>query len=287
MDVSNKASAAQAGGSSGGGKSPLMRLFEFVLLASGVVSLIGIDQDLIRWSEVANWAVEAYRSVVAPVRAWLGGLFNWEIPPLAADLFVLFSVIIAAANVHSLRNRGELAFARTIRLVFIEQILHRDAGHLLTERDERYAQPAALIAIIMTLAATLMLVLPAFHLSPWIYYPLAAYIVVGFALISQMDVDSDTPVEERPKKLRRFILVSLLFLPAAVTRYVAFAVYCLLIILMSAWRWYLYVAAAYLAVLALNEAYLRFVKTWEVKPDCVLYSVAETCASPGVEKPKT
>ena len=107
------------------------------------------------------------------------------------------------------------------------------------------------------------------------------YLLIGFSLLSDLDnkVPHDDPGRFRTAAFRNFILTTIIFLPSAIYRYMAFILFCVLFLLFSAWRWYLYLVLALISVLILNEAYLRFVKVWTERPDCILYSIPTTCAA--------
>lgn len=264
------------------GRLRLRRIIERTLFASGLVGLIGIDQDIIRWSGVANWVVARYRAVADRLQHAISSWFDLRLPDLAVDVLVLAGIVLAAANAYSLRRYGSLAFAFAMRLFFLEQVRQISCDHYFAGIHPRELKVIALLSayagVLTAIFVFLALPLP-FPGAGWRLL-FNAYVLFGFVLLSNLDdkVPMDEPGRFQSPAFRRLALASVLFLPAAVLRYAGFIIYCVIFAVLTAWRWHLLLVAVFAAVVALNEVYLRFAHDWPAgRPDCSIYSIRPLC----------
>ena len=270
-------------------KKPQLVWVQRILFVAGLISLIGLDQDIIRWSEVANWIVTFYQGLTGPLVAYLSALLGIQIPPLAVDILILAGVLFSAANIHSLRLRGTMVFWEALTIFVSEQLLQKSAEVRLKDGDLQYAAVAALVTITAAFCAPVLLIIAVFGgravsldaLPAWLF---TIYLIWGFRRLSRLDdqVPHDAHDRFKSPQFRKFLINSLIFLPSSIYRYLTFIMYCVVFMLFSAWKWYLYVLASFVVVLIFNEIYLRFAKQWEVYPDCLVFSIQSTCSVAGI-----
>lgn len=272
------------------GKRKLLSLrgFQGLLTSSGVISLVSLDEDVIRWSGIANGVIEGWRDLTSPLLLALSAVFGFQFPGYVRDILLLTLAAFAAANVYSIQKYGRVAVVEAARMFWFEQVTNQ--GYRIPSMDFIKAAAQTAVALAWVVAAILAASPRSFGISVgWLGHAalavLTAYVMAGFVYLSRLQ-EKGPPIGQVDRDFsRRFLRASLLFLPGAIYRYLTFFLFCIFVIFFQAWRFYLYVIAGFLALLLLNEIYLRAAKEWDVRPSCVLYSIEETCSAPGREVP--
>jgi hypothetical protein len=267
-------------------KSRLVRYVQVFLTASGVIGLVSLHEDIIRWSSIANWVIEAWRSLAGPAFEMVSALIGWRIPPFVHDIALLFVAMFAAANAYSFEKYRRFVFIEAVRIFWMEQFSSKGYDH---DIPDRFALFTARAAIGIALSTVMMVSLapqwyglgspPRAYLLVW---PISAYTIYGFFRITGLKEVDEVPEEERSSLIKQRRKEYAFFLPGTLFMYLTFLLYSLLLIVFAAWRFYIYVTLGFVAVFALNELYLRTAKIWVVPPHCLVYSIEGTCRVRGV-----
>jgi hypothetical protein len=266
----------------------IKKAIERILLASGIIGIIGIDQDIIRWSALVHWIVVLYNFIADYTKSFLARWLSIDLSPLLVDVIFLSGTFLAAANAHSFRRYRTFTLLFSLRLLYMEQIVQRSSDHIWSDaqsqkEQERIAYIAAWLAVLMAYASLFVVLfsfISRYDASLLVSVCAFLYLVGGFGFINHLDdkVAHNTKNLHKDPQWRTLALSYVVFLPSAVVRYVAFFAFTVLFSMFMAWRLYVIMFLVISSLLMINELYLRFVYDWGGRhPDCWIYSIKSLC----------
>ncbi|MGP0091280.1 MAG: hypothetical protein ACLPKB_15190 [Xanthobacteraceae bacterium] len=233
-------------------RSAIGRYWEKIATALSVVSLVDLSEQFIKWAKHIHWVVENYK--VAKV--WLFGWLPFHIPPDWHDFIILFCIFFSVTNVGLYKRTGRTYISYVIVVVAANGahwllkplgMLSRRAKEIETKLNDFVQRQT--VGNLSSRAKfndkefiSMMLVLLFASIVTWsvIDHFFGKYI------------ESNLPLHWLPSAAFSLLIILIFFI---------IVMYPILFGILIAWRWIVTTAALFVALVVVNEVYVRWLQS--------------------------
>lgn len=252
---------------------------EKLLMITGIISLVGMVEDIIKLAGIVNTIVEYYREIISPVFEFIQDVIGIPIPRIYQDIIIFFFSILSGANVYVYRTSGNLVLGKAYRNVFIEKKMpfkgddfeipksasdafYRIFFYLIYTTNYFicwcFASVLILLAIFLTIELT-------DHLRELPFVAII-FLIYFFLMIAYKYAVTVLDYSDNIANYFHQIIRNIAIFITAIFKLIA-----------SSWRYQIYALTILMCVLLLNELHLRFETNNIEIQNCILYSIPETC----------
>jgi hypothetical protein len=223
----------------------LERIWFFVSSALAIIALVDLGKQLITWASLIHWIAERY----AAAREWLFGWIPFHIPPDWHDFILLSAVFFSVVSAGYYKRTQRIFLVYVIDIVFVVVVSvfrdpsgqrfnftkYNDAGGEAQEKilEEKYSQ---VVLVFWFYGVILSL--------PVAYFLETRAEASGFGIIAMGAIFI-------------FVFGACIFLALPLAIGIVAGV-------VTTWRWILMTAGAFLALIVVNEIYVRWLEPMDI-----------------------